>query len=130
MAQTSEVGQPPAVQLRVERPEDRSSVYFFRHYTDGTTLVYVGKAEKKDPLANRIATWYGDFISGKVGDLFREDGTVFRPGGLDHFFQSLQDDFKETLRHAKAEALRTRFIYAPDKMSSNWPWLSRRSSPA
>jgi hypothetical protein len=91
-----------------------AAVYiFFRYYVDGTMLVYVGKAEKSNPLINRIATWYSDFISGKVGELFQEDGKVFRPGGLDHFFKSLQDDFEETLLHSKAEALRTRFIYTP-----------------
>jgi hypothetical protein len=58
---------------------------FFRHHADGTTLVDVGKAEKKNPFVNRLATWYGEFIGGKVGELFREDGTVFRSGGLAHF---------------------------------------------
>ena len=83
---------------------------FFRCYEGGKTLVYVGKTQN---FANRLAQHYGDFLSTLVGTLYRDDGSVFRPGGRPEYFRSIQSNkLDETLSYAKADAYRTRFIYA------------------
>jgi len=88
-----------------------AAVYiFFRCYEGGTTLLYVGTAKN---FTNRLATHYGDFLSSKVGTLYRGDGSVFRHGGLPAYFRSMQRTLDETLTYAKADAYLTRFIYAP-----------------
>ncbi len=82
---------------------------FFRCYEGGTTLVYVGKARN---FVNRLATHYGDFLSSKVGTLYRGDGSEFRSGGLPAYFHSMQHNLDEMLRYAKEDAYITTFIYA------------------
>jgi hypothetical protein len=90
----------------------RCVVYiFFRCYDGfrGKTLVYVGKSEN---FVERLATHYSDFLSSKYGALYEEDGSPFREGGLPLYFQSLERNLDETLRHSIADARRTRFVYA------------------
>jgi hypothetical protein len=82
----------------------------FRCYEGGSTLVYVGKAWN---FVNRLATHYGDFLSSKVGTLYRADGSIFRSGGLPTYFHSIQYNLDETLKFARNDANLTRFIYAP-----------------
>jgi hypothetical protein len=86
------------------------AVYIYlRCYQGGKTLVYVGKTRN---FANRLAEHYGAFLSSLAGTLYRDDFSVFRPGGRSNYFRSIQSNLDETLAYAKADAYRTKFVYA------------------
>ncbi len=107
------LGNFPETEEELARLRYAGVYVFFRYYTQHP-LVYVGKSEN---LAERFSTHIADSISGKVGQLFDHDGTLFRNGGLATLFRSLQREFEDTLHHGVEDARRTRLIYTllPDR---------------
>jgi hypothetical protein len=85
-----------------------SAVYMYSRCYAGTTTFYVGKAQK---FRERLASHIGNFLSTKNGSILREDGSMFRSGGLSEYFRSLQSNLDETLEYALKDLHRVKFIY-------------------
>jgi hypothetical protein len=106
------LGNFPETQAELAELNQAAVYILFRCY-DKITLVYVGKSNE---IGKRLHEHIGDIIGGK-GDLFNEDGDVWRAGGSALFFEYLQKRLNETVIRGVADARRTTFIYSliPDR---------------